>query len=255
MSSPKRISAQRGLSARAPWFLALWLACALSCPAALAQQANSDLSSSAFETQRRQQQDLDAQQSRTPGRPDILAPSAPPARSADPLQLPDESPCVSLRQVIWDGPAPPSILAYQAQAVVGRRVGAQGLRALQQRLMQQLAGSGLITSTVLVPEQSLADGVLTLRYVPGRISTVHGEGAPGWWRTVLPAWPGSAVNQRDLDQALENIRRLPGQADATIDVVPGAGLGESDIVPRIWPVRSAATLCSAMEGPPPSLTR
>ncbi|WP_445623164.1 ShlB/FhaC/HecB family hemolysin secretion/activation protein [Lactiplantibacillus plantarum] len=71
---------------------------------------------------------------------------------------------------------------------------------------------------------------LTLRYVPGRISGVKSEGAPGWWRTALPTWPGGEVNQRDLDQALENIRRLAGQADASIDVAPGPELGDSDII-------------------------
>ncbi|MCH1990906.1 ShlB/FhaC/HecB family hemolysin secretion/activation protein, partial [Achromobacter xylosoxidans] len=55
-------------------------------------------------------------------------------------------------------------------------------------------------------------------------------GAPGWWRTALPTWPGGEVNQRDLDQALENIRRLAGQADASIDVAPGPELGDSDII-------------------------
>ena len=83
---------------------------------------------------------------------------------------------------------------------------------------------------MLVPEQSLAAGTLTLRYVPGRISAVQSEGAAGWWRTALPTGPGGELNQRDLDQALENIRRLGSQADASIDVAPGPELGDSDIV-------------------------
>lgn len=40
------------------------------------------------------------------------------------------------------------------------------------------------------------------------------------------------MNLRDLDQALENLRRLPGQASATFDLLPGAALGETDVLLR-----------------------
>jgi hemolysin activation/secretion protein len=72
---------------------------------------------------------------------------------------------------------------------------------------------------VVVPEQSLLAGVLSLRYIPGHISAVQDKDMPGWWRTSLPSGPGAIVQQRDLDQALENIRRLGGQADATLQSV------------------------------------
>ena len=96
--------------------------------------------------------------------------------------------------------------------------------------MGQLIADGLITSRVLIPEQSVSAGKLVLHYVPGRISTVRSEGAVGWWRTALPQGSGGPLNQRDLDQALENIRRLRSQSDATIDIVPGLEAGHSDIV-------------------------
>ena len=109
-------------------------------------------------------------------------------------------------------------------------MGGLGLKTLQEHLHARLIDQGRVTARVLVPEQSLAAGTLTLRYVPGRISAVQSEGAAGWWRTALPTWPGGELNQRDLDQALENIRRLGSQADASIDVAPGPELGDSDIV-------------------------
>jgi hemolysin activation/secretion protein len=69
-----------------------------------------------------------------------------------------------------------------------------------------------------------------LRYLPGSISAVKGEGAIGWWRTALPTGPGRELNQSDLDQALENIRRLGSLVDAAIDIAPGPELGDSDII-------------------------
>ena len=55
--------------------------------------------------------------------------------------------------------------------------GAQGLRTY---LMNQLIKNGLITSRVLIPEQSLAAGKLILHYVPGRISAVRLEVRKRW---------------------------------------------------------------------------
>lgn len=148
------------------------------------------------------------------------------------LDLLVETPCFVMRELAWEGATPPAVLADAASAVIGHCVGGQGLRVLQDHLIERLISGGQVTARVVVPEQSLAAGILTLRYLPGRISGVQDDGAVGWWRTALPTGPGGALNQRDLDQALENIRRLRGQADAAIDVGPGPELGDSDIVLR-----------------------
>ncbi len=182
----------------------------------------------ATEIQRRQEQELDAQRARAAERPDVLsAPSADPSRG---LVLPDETPCFAIREVIWEGAKPPQRLASATAAVLGECVGGRGLRALQEHLIGLLIDNGQVTARVVVPEQSLAAGTLTLKYLPGRISAVQSQGAIGWWRTALPTGPGGELNQRDLDQALENIRRLGSQADAAIDIAPGPELGDSDIL-------------------------
>ncbi|WP_241061149.1 POTRA domain-containing protein [Achromobacter xylosoxidans] len=198
-------------------------------PALAAQSLPAEAAARASDIQRRQEQELDAQRARAAERPDVL--SAPSTGAGEgPLVFPVESPCFTLDKVVWDGSPPPAALRRDSEAALGRCVGGQGLQALQAHLMARLIDRGLITARVLVPEQSLASGTLTLRYVPGRIAGVKSDGAPGWWRTALPTWPGGEVNQRDLDQALENIRRLAGQADASIDVAPGPELGDSDII-------------------------
>ncbi|OAE60630.1 peptide ABC transporter permease [Achromobacter xylosoxidans] len=182
----------------------------------------------ATEIQRRQEQEIDAQRARAAERPDVL--SAPPADSSRGLALPAETPCFVLREVIWEGAEPPELLASATAIVLGECVGGRGLRALQEHLIGLLIDDGLVTARVVVPEQSLADGSLTLRYLPGRISAVQSQDGIGWWRTALPTGPGGELNQRDLDQALENIRRLGSQADAAIDIAPGPELGDSDIL-------------------------
>ncbi|MDH0735388.1 ShlB/FhaC/HecB family hemolysin secretion/activation protein [Achromobacter spanius] len=182
------------------------------------------------EIERRLEQELDVQRARSAERPDVMSSGAELGRTK--LDLPVETPCFVMRELAWEGAPPPAVLADAASAVIGHCVGGQGLRVLQDHLIERLISGGQVTARVVVPEQSLAAGILTLRYLPGRISGVQDDGAVGWWRTALPTGPGGALNQRDLDQALENIRRLRGQADAAIDVGPGPELGDSDIVLR-----------------------
>jgi len=56
--------------------------------------------------------------------------------------------------------------------------------------------------------------------------------ASGGGARRCPAGRATRSAQPDLDQALENIHRLGSQVDAAIDVAPGAGLGESDLLIR-----------------------
>ncbi len=202
--------------------------CAVAVGGPAVAQTAPDAVLRATELQRRQEQEVDAQRARAAERPDALSSS--PAQRARGLDLPAETPCFPLREVAWEGASPPRALALAAQDVVGQCVGGQGLRALQEHLIGLLVDNGQVTARVVVPEQSLAAGTVTLRYLPGRISAVKGEGTVGWWRTALPTGPGGELNQRDLDQALENIRRLGSQSDAAIDIAPGPELGDSDIL-------------------------
>jgi len=201
---------------------------ALASAGSASAQSAPEAAQRAAEIQRRQEQEIDAQRARAAERPDVLsAPSADPARG---LVLPAETPCFAIREVIWEGAEPSERLASATAAVLGECVGGRGLRALQEHLIGLLIDDGLVTARVVVPEQSLAAGTLTLKYLPGRISAVQSQDAIGWWRTALPTGPGGELNQRDLDQALENIRRLGSQADAAIDIAPGPELGDSDIL-------------------------
>ena len=202
---------------------------AIAASAQALAQPRPELPAQAADIERRQEQELEQQRARAEERPDVLSPPVSDG-VGQPLNLPTETPCFTLSALTWEGEPPPVALLRATQTVIGQCVGAQGLRTLHTYLMGQLIADGLITSRVLIPEQSLSTGKLVLHYVPGRISAVKSEGAVGWWRTALPQGSGGMLNQRDLDQALENIRRLRSQSDATIDIVPGSEAGHSDVV-------------------------
>ncbi|MCD9228798.1 ShlB/FhaC/HecB family hemolysin secretion/activation protein, partial [Ralstonia pseudosolanacearum] len=123
-------------------------------------------------------------------------------------------------------------LPYLLQPVNGQCVGKQGLEAIELQVNNALIEHGYVTSRVLIPQQNLAAGTLVLKVLPGRIGAIRNASDDniGWARMALLAGPGDLLSQRDLDQALETVRRLPGQSEASFDIVPGAHVGESDIV-------------------------
>ncbi|MFM0473058.1 POTRA domain-containing protein [Paraburkholderia strydomiana] len=181
------------------------------------------------DTQRAQQQRLEA--NATNGSlGNALNEDAPRATSVDLAHLPMQSPCFGIEKIrITNNPL--DSLDRLVEPVKGQCVGADGLKIVQDSVANKLIGYGYVTTRVAVPEQSLASGTLQLDVVPGRIGAIRSEGeAIGDIARALPSGEGALLNQRAIDQALENIRRLPSQADARFDIAPGIGAGESDLV-------------------------
>lgn len=195
----------------------------------LSALASDDLSR-AHTLQRNQEIQLDQLRQRSNRSVDVFSKQEPLSdlhASDDTLK---EALCFTLNEVQWESERPPVHVLNMAQKVIGQCLGINRLNDLQRGLSIALSDSGLITSRVVVPEQSLATGVLTLRYIPGRIASVKADSAIGWWPMAMSGTEGSDLNQYALDQTLENIRRLKGQADAMIDIVPGEHFATSDVV-------------------------
>ncbi|AOJ67009.1 peptidase S49 [Burkholderia ubonensis] len=184
----------------------------------------------AGDAQRQQEQHLDAARRQVADTPDVLTPRA--AAGASPLNLPAETPCIAIKAVEWRNAEAFPWLTKQSPGV-GACVGTQGLAAIRQWLTGEMIARGYVTTLVGFPEQGVADGRLLIEVLPGRIGAIEDRpGGIGWTGGVFPNAPGSLLNVRDLDQALENVRRLPGQAATAFDLVPGRSLGTSEILVR-----------------------
>ncbi|MEC5408780.1 ShlB/FhaC/HecB family hemolysin secretion/activation protein [Paraburkholderia sp. MPAMCS5] len=181
------------------------------------------------DTQRAQQQRIDA--NFTNGAlGDALDHDAPRAVSGDLAHLPAQSPCFEIRKVHINN-NPFRAVDRLVEPVVGQCAGTEALKIVQDSVANALINAGYVTTRVTVPEQSLASGTLELDVVPGRIGAIRTQGeAIGDLARALPSAEGAVLSQRAVDQALENIRRLPSQADARFDIAPGAVTGESDLV-------------------------
>lgn len=196
-----------------------------------------------------QQQHIQAQQSAkeaqlTPEAPDITLNDKPQPDADGPF--PQETPCFPIRRVQLTGrDAFPHWFPAQriADGAVGHCLGVKGINQLMSRLQNRLVDRGWVTSRVLVPEQDLSSGSLTLALVPGMLRHIrYADGADqrALLYTSIPAREGRLLDLRDIEQGLENQQRLP-TVESSMEIVPGEQPGESDVVitrrqSKIWRV-------------------
>lgn len=202
---------------------------ALASVSALAQGSPPSETTSGPQIQRFQQQQLEAAKALNP-RPNVPTPTGEQSSGASVISLPLDNPCFPIKEIALEA-NPFGWLPRFLQPIVGQCAGKAALKQIQGAANNALIGRGYVTARVLVPTQSLQSGTLTLHVVPGRISDVQADKSTiGWLRVALPTSGGALLNQRDLDQGLENLRRLQSQSDATFDIAPGVKPGDSDIV-------------------------
>ncbi|WP_425129884.1 ShlB/FhaC/HecB family hemolysin secretion/activation protein [Burkholderia vietnamiensis] len=197
-------------------------------------------------------QDRQAQQQRDAQQRDAAV-RAPSIRSELPRNeaypaLPTEAPCFPIDRFTLDVPAslPDPAKAEGASALpmdrfafarewldhyAGQCVGKQGIDVLIKGLSQAILARGYVTTRVLVPEQDLSTGTLKLSLIPGMIRYVRfaDEKLRGTWKTAFPTRDGEVLNLRDLEQGLEQMKRVSSQ-DVSMQLVPGDLPGESDVV-------------------------
>ena len=160
-----------------------------------------------------------------PRAPDVLGShdSPEPSRGWPPA----ETPCFVIERIVLDGDAAADFtwaltpLTEMPDGALGRCLGTEALDVAVGRVQQRLIERGFVTTRVLLPPQDLSGGVLTLTLLPGRISAIRfATETPdrAAWRNALPARVGAILNLRDIEQGLENLKRVPSvQADIRIE--------------------------------------
>lgn len=147
---------------------------------------------------------------------------------------PHESPCFTIQKIILQGEASEQFqwaLAPVTDAE-GHCLGGQGLMLVISKVQNVILAKGYVTTRVMAQEQDLSKGTLTLTLQPGRIARVRFE-EPVTWRgrlwNAVPASSGDILNLRDVEQGLENFKRVPS-AKADIKIVPGEKEATSDLL-------------------------
>ena len=181
-----------------------------------------------------------------------------------------ENTCFTIKDIVLDGemadrfqwllPAAAQVPTTDANTTpsdspIDRCLGTQGINTVLARMQHALVAQGWVTTRVLAAPQDLSPGTLRLTLVPGRIAAIRfADGAASasasslGLHTAIPAQPGDLLNLRDIEQGLENLKRLP-TADADIQIepstAPAARPGDSDLVisyRRAFPLRVSLSL-------------
>lgn len=153
--------------------------------------------------------------------------------SGMPTTLPEEENSFPIDQIILEGDSVSRFGWAQRllDQYAGQRIGAEGLNLILKDLTNEFINRGYVTTRVQVGGQDLSTGILRIQLIPGRIRNIRfaEDGQQGSWWTAFPTKPGRILNLRDLEQGLEQMKRLPSQ-DVTMDLAPGDQPGESDVI-------------------------
>ncbi|MFB9246261.1 ShlB/FhaC/HecB family hemolysin secretion/activation protein [Massilia antarctica] len=176
---------------------------------------------------RRQEERLREQQQQLQTKADLLQPV--PA-AADMSKLPVETPCFLIKTITVGGKQELGSMASTVAPFIGQCVGVQGVRQIAAVLDTRLVAQGYVTSRVSLPQQNLSEGKLVFALHVGRVAGVKmvKAGVPGdvaddaWgtWKNAFPLSAGDVLNIRDLEQGVEQMKRLPSQA-VTTRIEPG----------------------------------
>ena len=179
--------------------------------------------------------------------PDVRLPAATGSATNDDAPLPADARCFPIHRILLAVPAqlPPAMQSAGAsvlpqdpfhdvlvylQRYENQCLGADAISELGRRVNRRILAQGYSTTRVSVPEQALGSQTLTFMLIPGVIRAFRfSEPGGANWQSAFPSRPGDLLNLRDLEQGLEQIKRVPSQ-DVEMEIVPGELAGESDVV-------------------------
>ena len=232
---------------------AVLLACWLFAMAAQAQQTSAPTpadTAAAARTGVEQDQLIQQQREAQQREAAVNAPSVRSTRDDAPAwpALPNETPCFQIDTFVFEIPtisqATLGAAAAQTQSLgrftfaqdwvehyAGACIGKRGLDALVKGLQKVVLSRGYLTTRVLLPEQDLSSGTLRLALIPGVIRQVRFADPTlrGTWKSAFPTRDGALLDLRDLEQGLEQMKRVSNQ-DVSMQIVPADLPGQSDVV-------------------------
>jgi len=185
-----------------------------------------DATSDAQEQIRQQERERAHREQLTPA-PDVRFDQAQPTSSLTALPS-KESPCFPIHSIVLTGDSSSQFQWALASAnqksdpAIGKCLGSQSINIVMKRIQNAIVARGFVTTRVLAAPQDLNTGVLTLTLIPGRIHAIRfapetSQRATQW--NAIAARPGDILNLRDIEQSLENFKRVP-TADADIQIMP-----------------------------------
>jgi len=112
-----------------------------------------------------------------------------------------------------------------------QKIGIQGINLLLKNMNDAIVNRGYITTRVYVKEQDLSSGILVFDLSAGTIGEIGFAENNVWgtWKNAFSVHHGDLLNIRDLEQGLEQMKRVPSQ-EVDIKIEPAKIAGQSDIL-------------------------
>lgn len=158
--------------------------------------------------------------------------------------IPDnEAPCFTVNKIELIGNsagkfkfALHEVLSHPAESkaetkpILGKCLGVVGINAVMAHVQNAIIAKGFVTTRVLAAPQDLKTGTLQLTVIPGRVNAVRftpdsSKRANAW--NAVPISKGDILNLRDIEQALENFKRMP-TVEADIQIEPATATTEAN---------------------------
>ena len=153
-------------------------------------------------------------------------------------QVEEENPSASSLKLIQ-----PSQFSWALKSAYAERdfalpacIGSEGINVLLRRIQNRLIDLGYVTTRVVVEPQDLRSGMLVLTVIPGKVGRIQLQdqsaipfATRGTLWFAMPMAQGDILNIRNIEQGLENLKRVPS-ADANMELVPTDAVGENDVV-------------------------
>lgn len=136
-----------------------------------------------------------------------------------------------IKQIQLDGvPKELSFLSKIARKHEQKYVTVSDITNIRNAFQRKLLDKGYVTSQVYIPEQNLNAGTLQFMVMPGRVEDIRysASSAHGPWRTAFSVRSGDILNIRDVEQGLEQMKRVSSQS-VTMKLLPGTAVGTSII--------------------------
>lgn len=96
--------------------------------------------------------------------------------------------------------------------LIGRCIGVQGLNQALDLIQNEIIHRGYVTTRMLLPQQNIASGEIKLQVITGKVDQIQfasGTSKRAHKFNALPVKPGDILNIRDIEQGLENFKRVP----------------------------------------------
>ncbi|MFC5921673.1 ShlB/FhaC/HecB family hemolysin secretion/activation protein, partial [Neisseria weixii] len=156
----------------------------------------------------------------------------------------NESPCFTVHDISLVGDSANKFQFALNKAIKqsgfqpGMCLGAQGINHIMTLAQNAVIDRGYTTTRILAAPQDLNSGKLELTVFPGRIGQIRFDeshaaethvGRITAFQNEFPSASDGLLNLRDLEQGLENLKRIP-TAEADIQIMPSEKADVSDVV-------------------------